>query len=376
MIAPSLRFLLVASVLWTSAAYSPTISHARGACLAPQAVCDVRDAVFQIKSFDPFGSAVRISKDQLVTNRHVVADEASVTITTTNGPVTGIVMPTTFAGDLVLIHAQLPDGPVVPVRQEPLSSEERLRTIGYDLGQRDIRTYIDGRVLAAPLPTHPLARLHHTAHTQPGNSGGAVVDEQGQLVGIATSGGAGIFEAVPAASIALLQGESDLQHAAKSKKIGAAYRACTLATEAARRVRGKMPLQVATFLNGDCVETQNRQLIALAAQAQGRVRDFEASERLFNIALKLDPNALNTRLGLVVTLLYARKPEAALPHVRTLLAALPDNLTVHRMAIQTGKLTKDDALVATALDAIKRHNPQGLKAAERFLKQPPRKKTQ
>ncbi len=366
-----MRRLVLISALVSFVGMSSTYSSpasARSACLAPQSVCDTRDVVFQIKSFDPYGSAVRIGENLLVTNRHVVADEKSVTIFTSDGEVTGDVVPSAFQGDLVLIRAKLPDGPVAQVRETSLSTSDRVRTVGYDLGQRGIRVYIDGVVLALPAPGKALGRLHHTAHTQPGNSGGAVVDEDGQLVGIATSGGAGLFEAVPAASIKRLQDLSGPTHVETSSKIGVAYRSCILATEAARRSGAKLPILISTPLQHDCLETRNRQLIALAAQGFGQARDFETSEALFNTALELDPNAINSRLGLVVSLMYARKADAALPHIRQLLTALPANPTVHRMAIQAGKSTGDKALVATALDAIKTHNPKGLDAAERFLK--------
>ncbi|MEO0620371.1 MAG: trypsin-like peptidase domain-containing protein [Pseudomonadota bacterium] len=361
-------------------AFAPSsVALARAACLAPQPVCDVRAQVFRISSFDPFSSAVRIGPDLLVTSRHAVADETTVKVfvSAADGAepkvVTGLVVPTTFAGDLVLVRATLPDGPTAQLARAPSAKGARLFTVGYDIGQRRMRVYLDGGVLALPDPKHPLARLHHTAHTQPGNSGGALVDEAGQVVGIVASGGAGIFEAVPSASIAVLQSQSDLRHALASRKRGMSYRACALATETVMRIRGKIPVRYSTALEHDCLETGNRQMIALAGQAFGRARDFETSERLFKAALAIDPNALNTRLGLATTQLFARKPKKALPHVRLLLTEMPDNLTVQRMAVQAGKQAEDEALVATALDAIKRYNPQGLAAAERFLKAPLRR---
>ncbi len=361
--------VLALGLLWTGAA-SP--AKARPACLAPQAVCDVRASVFQIKSFDPFGSAVRIGKGLLVTNRHVVADELTVKVVTGTGTVDGTVVPTSFAGDLVLVRVILPDGPVIEIRDTPLTLSDRLRTVGYDLGQRGIRVYIDGGVLALPAPGKPLARLHHTAHTQPGNSGGALVDEEGRLAGIATSGGAGVFEAVPAASIQALKDSSNADAEAVSAATGAAYRTCILATEQARRVRGKLPDALTGQLEQACPASRNRQLIDLAAQALGRSRNFSASEALFNQSIEIDPRAVNARLGLVVSLMFAGRQKATLPHLRHLLIVVPANLTVHRMAIQAGKQTGDKALVATAIDAIKRHNPQGLEAAQRFLDRPAR----
>ncbi|MGI9407428.1 MAG: trypsin-like peptidase domain-containing protein [Hyphomicrobiaceae bacterium] len=345
---------------------------ARAPCTAEQAICNARASVFRIKSFDPYGSAVRIGPDLLVTNRHVVAGEKTAKVFTETGVVDGAVLPTSFNGDLVLIRAALPQGPVIALAGKSLVQEMRLRTVGYDLGQKDVRVYSEGRVLALPAAGKPLARLHHTAHTQPGNSGGALVDEAGQLVGIATSGGAGVFEAVPASWIKRLQSASDADAADKSRAIGAAYRSCILTTEAAMRIRGRLQDKLADRLQRDCLASGNRQLIDLAAQAFGRSRDFPRSKSLFDRSLELDPNAINARLGLAVTLMFGGEQKAALPHLRELLTVVPGNTVVHRMAIQAGKQSDDKALIATTLDAIKSHNPQGLEAVQRFLDQPAR----
>ena len=73
-------------------------------CRQPKPVCDAIDAVFAVSAFDPVGSAVRISPNQLVTARHVVADETTVRLFTHDGvPMSAKVLPTDFPGDLVLL---------------------------------------------------------------------------------------------------------------------------------------------------------------------------------------------------------------------------------------------------------------------------------
>ena len=49
-------------------------------CALEAPICAARGAVFRIETYDPAASAVRISANLLVTNRHVVADETAVRI--------------------------------------------------------------------------------------------------------------------------------------------------------------------------------------------------------------------------------------------------------------------------------------------------------
>jgi hypothetical protein len=192
------------------------------ACDQPQPVCEARAAVFAISAFDPVGSAVRLDETRLVTARHVVADDVVVTVLLPDGQrLAAEVIPTDYPGDLVLLEARnLPPGPVLaPAKLDPASD---LFTVGADVGLRRIRAYDPGRLTFAPAPDHPLARLHHSAYSQPGNSGGALVDEEGRLVGIVASGGEGRFEAVPAEAIAEVAARSGPDAAADSAELGAA----------------------------------------------------------------------------------------------------------------------------------------------------------
>ena len=205
--------LCIALVSWSA--------RSQEACTAPEAVCAARDAVFVISSpFDSLASAVLVAPGVLVTNRHVVADEALVEVLTEGGDIiVGKVVPTSYAGDLVLVRAPGLAGAPLPLAD---AADGPLYAVGADVaGGADqaggaIRVHSPGRVLALPADGKPLARLHHAAHSQPGNSGGALVDGNGRLVGIITAGGEGRNDAIPVSRLAALEAASGPSHAAAS----------------------------------------------------------------------------------------------------------------------------------------------------------------
>lgn len=339
---------------------------AREACQAPEGACAARAAVFAVSAFDPYGSAVRIGPELLVTNRHIVAGETHATVSLADGgSVEAEVVPTAFAGDLVLLRANLPPGPALAPGG---TSDGALYTVGQDIGSKAVRVFPKGRLLFAPAPGKSQARLHHTAYSQPGTSGGALVDDKGALVGIVASGGEGRFEAIPAHRLAELKAESGPAYADRSREIGDAYRDCTEMLEQAGG--GKLEDGAADKLALRCAASGNRQMFDMAAQTLGRARKMDKSVELFSAAVELDPNSINTRLGLVVTLVFARRHKEAVPHVRWLLEAAPEEPAVHQYAIQAGKLGGAPDLADQGLALIEKYNPAHLDAAKRFLAAP------
>ncbi len=363
------RFITALSfaAIWLAAS-SPV--QALAPCEAPQPVCDARSTVFGISAFDPVGSAVRIAPDLLVTNRHIVADQDKVDILLPDGSkVQGEVIPTSFLGDLVMVRAKLPDGSALKLSSD---AEGDLFSLGQDISAREIKVYPKGKLLLAPFKGKPYARLHHTAYNQPGNSGGALVNAKGDLVGVTASGGAGRFEAVPSSQIAALKEISGPTHETKSKSLGKHVRECTLMLEKARRLGDKLPEKIAQVVNTSCAASENRQLFDLTGQLLGGQRKFEDSIKFFERSVEKDPNAINSRLGLVITLRFARRLDEAKPHVRWLLNTIPAERSIHPIALQLGKVSKDQALIDEALGLIKKHAPNQLEAAKRFLKSPVR----
>lgn len=336
-------------------------------CQAPEPVCAVRGRVFRIASFDPVASAVLIGPGLLVTNRHAVADNPWADVFPPGGPVRRArVVATDYPGDLVLLRAEgLNGGPALEIA--PADAGAELYAVGVDVGRDRVRVYAPGRIILPPAKGKPLARLHHSAHGQPGNSGGALVDGAGRLVGIVTSGGEGLHEAIGATQLAVLRARSGPRYADASRALGAHYRKCTEALERARRHRGPAEAAVGDAIAESCVASGNRQLFDLAGQFFGRARRFDDSVAMFERALEQDPNAINSRLGLAITLDFARRYGAAVPHLEWLLGVLPADRRVLRLAIQVGKWSGDLDLAQRALVLLEKHHPDLAPRARDFL---------
>jgi len=109
----------------------------------------------------------------------------------------------------------------------------------------------------------------------------------------------------------------------------------------------------------------------LAGQVLGRARRFDESRSIFLKSLDQDPNALNARIALVVTLHLARRYADELPYLRALIDDLPADLEVLRLAIHAGKFGGDRALAERALALLQRYHPNVAPAAKRFLEGAP-----
>lgn len=349
----------------------PSLRAQSDDCVQPRPVCAAEAAVFAISSFDPAGSAVRVGPSRLVTARHVVADETRASLYLPDGRVVEArVVPSDYPGDLVLLESDaLPPGP--SLTPEALRPDTALYTVAAEVGSRRIRTHEPGRLRLAPPPDRPLARLHHDAYSQPGDSGGALVDEAGRLVGIVASGGEGRFEAVPALAIATLSARSGPDFAAVSAEIGAAVRICTLLLEEHRAPGARLDDETVKAVETACRRSGNRQLTDLAGQTLGRAGRFAPAVVLFEAGLADDPNAVNTRIGLVVTHHLARDFEAEVPHLRWLLDKGVDDLTVLRLSIQAGVWAGEPDLADRALERLNAVNPEAVPAARNFLNDPP-----
>jgi hypothetical protein len=343
-------------------------------CAFAAPVCATRGAVFRIAAFDPVASAVRIGPRTLVTARHAVADAKTVEVEIAEGrKIAATPVPSDYGGDVQLLDApDLPEGPNLVPTSDATTRAGEIFSIGVDVGRRAVRVYPPGKVVFPPAAGHPLARIHHDAHSQPGNSGGALVDAKGRLVGIIASGGEGRFEAIPAAALAQLSAASGPDRAATSAEIGAAIRICTLNLEGLRSNREhRLANDKAQAIETSCRRSRNRQLSDLAAQALGMRGHALQSIKLFERALAEDPNAANSRIGLVISLVIAGRNEDAVGHIRWLLDHGVDDLQVLRLGIQAGVWGGDRALAERALARLKQINPQMAPTAERFLANPP-----
>lgn len=369
-VVPSIATALSIVVLFLAVDGAPARAQSQ-TCRQPEAVCAARLAVFAISAFDPVGSAVRIGETRLVTSRHSVADRETVDLFLADGTkTTAQVLPADYKGDIIFLSStELPPGPVL----EPAEAEAgmQLYTVGADVSFQRIRAYDPGSVTLLPAEGKPLARLHHSAHSQPGNSGGALVDEQGRLIGIVAAGGEGRHEAVPSRALDDLTARTGPEHAAASAEIGAAVRVCTLQLENLQGRRGALDEQQIKALTTACRRSGNRQLYDLAGKTFGIRRMTEESLALFQDSFEQDPHSLNGRIGLAITYHMAARYEEELPHLRFLFQHAPEDLQVLRLAIQAGVWGEDPDFARAAFEKLKEVNPRAAPAAERFITAPP-----
>ena len=362
-------------LFWTMAVLACAApAHAQApACKAPVPVCDAAADVFAIASFDPVASAVRIAPGLLVTNRHAVADNDTAEVILPGGKrAKGEVVPTAYPGDLILVKA--PDvGAPSKTTTGTATGEAQLYNIGADIGRGAIRVYAPGKAIALPIGGKPLSRIHHDAESQPCNSGGAVIDGEGRLVGIVASGGEGRNEAIPAAEIEKLKAASGPEHAAASRAIGKAYRQCTETVEAVRSQRGKPREDELRTLVAACTATGNRQMMDVAGQTLGGMGKPAAAIAMFEKGLEMDPMAPNGLLSLVVALGQMRRQTDALPYLKRLMEMMPTDLQVLRLSIHAGKFGNDRPFADKAMALLEKHHPKVAPAARRFLEAEPRR---
>ena len=226
-------------------------------------------------------------------------------------------------------------------------------------------------MVAVPPEGKPLARVHHSARSQPGNSGGALFARDGSLVAIITSGGEGRNEAIPIEEIAKLKTQSGPDQALPSARIGLAYRKCSEALDSVRGADQRMAPSNVDFLYTQCLATGNRQLFDDAGRTLGRQQFLDQALDLFTKSLEQDPNGLNTRLSLAISLHVAQRYEDEVPHLKQLMDVLPTDPQVLRLAIQAGKWGGDEVMAQKAYELLVEHHPQLKPVADRFMKQAP-----
>ncbi len=346
-------------------------------CPHPRQVCDVRQAVFAIESYDPLASAVRIGDSILVTNRHAIGARKQAIVHTPNGRRQAVVIPSTYRGDLALLKIDgLPqDGLVLrPTPWETTLSKGPYFVVGADVVTKHARVFEPGGLLRGPAKDAPLGRIHVAAQMQPGVSGGALVDEKGRLVGIAVGGGEGRNEALPVAGIAaLLKGRKNAGAKGIQKTLGEALEACEAALEKSGRLRrGERPNdETLSSLTAYCSKSENPSLLLKAGRQLAFAREYDDAIRLTRAAVKQTPNSINARISLLVSLQLAGRFRRMLPHAKWLMKANPNDPGSLRFAVQSGVWGGDPDLAEAAYQKLLAADPRQAQAARRFIDRPP-----
>lgn len=356
----------------------PASRSTRIDCAHPQPVCISRQAVFPIESFDPVASAVRIGPDLLVTNRHVIGNRKTANLITPTGPIVATVVASTYRGDLALLKAEgLPKQGLILRPEEGQTSNFASGTyfaVGADIARQEIRVFEEGKLILPPANGAAFGRLHVTSRMQPGVSGGALVNEQGKLAGIAVGGGEGRYEALPVVQITrLLAGTKQEEAESVQETLGTAFVRCVAALDAARDAPRGQPHDgdIIAALSTNCLTGENPGQLLDAGRILGIGRANEEAIMLHEASVARVPNSINARVSLLVSLqLGGRFPEM-LPHARWLLGIIPDDSQALRFAIQSGVWGGDKKLAETAYKKLLKADPRQAQAARRFIDQAP-----
>lgn len=339
-------------------------------CQAPAPVCAAKSSVAMISSFEPIGSAVIIDNGVLVTNRHMVADNQHVELTLPGGvKFKADVVPSDYAGDLVLL---LVEGAKVPSAINAVDADMTgdLYVVGFDVGRQATRVYAPGRLIT-PKANTSFARLHHNARSLPGNSGGALINAAGHLVGFVTSGGEGRNEAIPVSALSRLHARSGPDKLEASKQIGRMYRLCVERLDQLQSTHGSLAPIDGIELSDACLATNNRQLIDLAGQALGTRRDTKHAVALLKKSYAIDPNAPNTIISLAIAYHIAGRYTDEIPVLYRGLELLPEEPQLLRLALQAGIWGKDQVLADMAMKQIETVMPEMAPAARNFYNAAP-----
>lgn len=155
-------------------------------------VAEVEPSVVTIRTGDGLGSGVVYREDGvIVTNAHVVGSQRQVLVAFADGTeMTGRIVAVDEVTDLAVVHVDRSGLPAVTIRHELPRPGETALAIGSPLGfentvTRGIISAVGRQLPASGGQARPLVDLLQTdAPISPGNSGGALIDAHGKLVGI------------------------------------------------------------------------------------------------------------------------------------------------------------------------------------------------
>lgn len=340
------------------------------ACDAADAVCVWANRIVGIKTPNMIASGTMIGDGFIVTNRHVAEDHARVITRDSKGrirPATPLAH--NFSADLVILRMESADG--VPDNSPAVADgkPQELHVVAFDQGRNGSRVYDAGDFALYPkADASSRARIHTNARALPGNSGGAVVDKDGRLIGILASGDGKISEVIPAAHIASVLQSTNPQYERDFLEIGTAIRLCADALYDASAISRDPPELLVGLIENECLASNNRQLFDQAGQTFGRWWMFDRSKAFLQRSLTLDPQSPNTLMSMAVTLHLNRETEAERPILERYLAIDPANPQALRMAIQVAGVLQDRGFADNVLEMMRRHNPAAVPLAESFIK--------
>ena len=331
-------------------------------------ICDVLNQVVGIKTPMMIASGTIINDNLIITNRHVVEDHKQFIIKFNNGKIKkAFPLPHNFPADLALLtfNKEL-DIPVDFFKSKSIKG--LIRVVGYDQGRNSNRIYNKGKIISFPdILKNPQGRIHTTAKSLPGNSGAAVVDEEGNIVGILASGDGNINEVIPISFVNNVLKNSNLKHKDQFFKIGKYIRLCADNLDVSFNIKKNLDVNIANNIDNYCWKSRNKQLIDQAGQTFGRLGDLSRSSKFLIKSVELDPMSPNSLLSLAITYHIDRKLDKEKPLIQRLLKLTPENPQVLRLGIQVAGILKDKEMSNNVLSLMGKYNRKALPLARKFI---------
>lgn len=159
---------------------------ARAGAQGSRTVAQAAAAVVTITTSDGHGSGVLVSADgHILTNQHVVGNEKTVTVRWADmTEAKGEVMRVHTARDVALVKVAEAKPAPLSVRAEPAELGEAVMAIGSPLDQNLSGTVTRGIVSTSTRVFEGFPFIQSDVAVSPGNSGGALIDDKGRLIGL------------------------------------------------------------------------------------------------------------------------------------------------------------------------------------------------
>ncbi|MBL8645380.1 MAG: serine protease [Rhodospirillaceae bacterium] len=148
----------------------------------------IRGQVATVYAGDGTGSGFFIADRYLITNQHVVGGARFVKIKFVTGrEILGEVIKTNSARDVALIQTE-PAGVLgLPIRTDELAIGSQVYVVGSPLGQKNEGTVTSG-IVSSYRSEDGMRILQSDVSVQPGNSGGPMFDDKGNVIAITVAG--------------------------------------------------------------------------------------------------------------------------------------------------------------------------------------------
>ena len=338
-------------------------------CGSPANVCAWKEKIVGIKTPNMIASGIVLSDGFILTNRHVIEDHEYVLIRYSGGNVIkASYLPHNVPADLAILRPQNLQGNPSPILNLTDKKPNILYVVAFDQGRSEPRVYKPSTFAHHPdVYMFPQARIHSNTKALPGNSGGAVVDEGGNWIGILASGDGKISEIIPATHAATIALNINDQYKTEFKHIGQAIRICADTLFASHSIMKDPPKKIISKIEKHCSLSQNKQLLDQAGQAFGRWWLFKKSEIFLKKSQTLDPNSPNTLMSLAVTYHLSRAWEKERNILKKYLEIDPSNAQALRLGAQVAGMLKDQNLANDVLELMEIHNPAAVPLARSFI---------